>query len=165
MISEETELKPVSGENVLYETHPSMFRNRPAWYAGIVGLILLGFGVLIYSMVSAKIPANVGATVCAILSGIGIVSYIIWWLRCKATTLTVTTNRTSCRRGILSKSISEVWHQDVRNVQLDQTFMQRVLDVGTIGVSSAAQSGLEIEVRGIPDPDRVKQLIDEHRSR
>jgi uncharacterized membrane protein YdbT with pleckstrin-like domain len=116
-------------------------------------------------MVSAKIPANVGATVCAILSGIGIVSYIIWWLRCKATTLTVTTNRTSCRRGILSKSISEVWHQDVRNVQLDQTFMQRVLDVGTIGVSSAAQSGLEIEVRGIPDPDRVKQLIDEHRSR
>ena len=88
----------------------------------------------------------------------------VWWLKCKGTTLTVTNKRTSLRRGILSKSINEVWHSDVRNVLLKQSFFQRIFGVGMIGVSSAGQSGMEISVSGIPDPDRVKQLIDERRS-
>jgi uncharacterized membrane protein YdbT with pleckstrin-like domain len=54
---------------------------------------------------------------------------------------------------------------DVRNVQLDQTFFQRVFDVGQIGVSSAGQAGLEINVTGIPQPERVKDLIDSYRRR
>ena len=69
------------------------------------------------------------------------------------------------RRGILAKNVTEVWHQDVRNVQLDQTFLQRIFDVGKVGISSAGQAEIEITVNGIPDPDRVKELIDEHRRR
>ena len=135
---DDNDLQPISGEKVLYEARPSMSRNQPLWFLLACVLCLIGIGIIIL---------------------------VAWWLQCKGTILTVTNKRTSCRRGILSKSISEVWHQDVRNVQLSQTFWQRVLNVGTIGVSSAAQSGLEIEVKGIPNPDQVKQLIDEHRLR
>jgi len=77
--------------------------------------------------------------------------------------LTVSSQRTRLRRGILSKSITEVWHQDVRNVQLKQTLFQRLFGVGMIGVSSAGQSDMEISVSGIPDPETVKSLIDNHR--
>ncbi len=97
------------------------------------------------------------------LVGVGLVVFGFWWLKCKGTTLTVTSDRTRLRQGILSKSITEVWHRDVRNVQLDQTFFQRIFDVGSIGISSSGQSGLEIAVTGIPDPDGVKALIDRHR--
>jgi uncharacterized membrane protein YdbT with pleckstrin-like domain len=65
----------------------------------------------------------------------------------------------------LSKSVTEVWHQDIRNVQLNQSFFQRIFDVGSIGISSAGQSGLEISVTGMPNPDQVKALIDGHRRR
>ena len=124
-------------EHTLYESNPSMFRNRPVEFV-------------------------VTAILCLVV--VGLVMMFVWWLKCKGTTLTVTNKRTSLRRGILSKSINEVWHSDVRNVLLKQSFFQRIFGVGMIGVSSAGQSGMEISVSGIPDPDRVKQLIDERRS-
>ena len=124
-------------EHTLYESNPSMFRNRPVEFV-VTAILCLGV--------------------------VGLVMMFVWWLKCKGTTLTVTNKRTSLRRGILSKSINEVWHSDVRNVLLKQSFFQRIFGVGMIGVSSAGQSGMEISVSGIPDPDRVKQLIDERRS-
>lgn len=127
-----------NSEKVLYESHPSMFRNQPVWFVITVLLSLIGVGLVIFA---------------------------IWFLKCKGTTLTVTEDRTRLRRGLLSKSITEVWHQDIRNVQLDQTFFQRIFDVGSLGISSAGQGGLEIFVSGIPQPDHVKELIDQYRRR
>lgn len=125
-------------EVIYYEENPSMFRNQP------IGFVL----TCILSLV-----------------GVGLIIFLVWWLKCKGTTLTVTSDRTRLRKGILSKSVTEVWHQDIRNVQLHQTFFQRIFDVGTLGISSSGQSGLEISVSGIPDPDGVKELIDKHRHR
>lgn len=128
---------PSEDEPTLYESNPSMFRNRPVEFVltAILCLVLVGF-----------------------------IMMFVWWLQSKGTTLTVTNKRTRLRRGLLSKSITEVWHTDVRNVVLEQSFFQRLLGVGMIGISSAGQSGMEISVSGIPDPDRVKQLIDGRRS-
>ena len=131
-------MKPASEEVTLYDENPSMFRNRPVEF--IVTVVL-----------------------CLIL--VGFVIFLVWWMRCKGTQLTITSERTRLRKGILSKSITEVWHQDVRNVQLNQTFFQRLLGVGSLGISSAGQAGLEISVSGIPDPEQVKDLIDQHRRR
>ena len=78
-------------------------------------------------------------------------------------TLTITTKRTIITRGILSKSTSEVMHDDIRNIQTHQTFLQRILDVGYMAISSAGQSDVEIAVKGIPDPDGIKDLIDKYR--
>ena len=133
------EIKTDSHEEVVYyEENPSMFRNKP------VGFILT-------------------CILCLVV--VGLIIFLVWWLKCKATTLTVTSDRTRLRRGILSKSVTEVWHRDVRNVTLNQTFFQRIFDVGSLGISSAGQSGIEIAVSGIPDPDGVKELIDKHRPR
>ena len=131
-------MKPANEEVTLYDENPSMFRNRPVEFIVTVVLCLIVVGFVIFFM---------------------------WWLRCKGTQLTITSERTRLRKGILSKSITEVWHQDVRNVQLNQTFFQRLLGVGSLGISSAGQAGLEISVAGIPDPNRVKELIDRHRRR
>jgi len=91
-------MKPANEEVTLYDENPSMFRNRPVEF--IVTLVL-----------------------CLVV--VGLIIFLVWWMRCKGTQLTITTDRTSLRKGILSKSITEVWHQDVRNVQLNQTFFQR----------------------------------------
>ncbi|TXH16851.1 MAG: PH domain-containing protein [Hyphomicrobiaceae bacterium] len=123
-------------ERTLYAASPAMFRNRP-----------IGF--------------LIGCALCGIL--IGIPPMLIWWLRCKGTTLTVSDRRTTLRRGILSKHTSEVWHKDVRNVRIDQSFLQRVFGVGEIKISSSGQADFEIAVEGIPSPLKVKSLIDQAR--
>ena len=123
-------------EETLYKASPAMFRNNP------IGFIL-------------------ACILCLVVVGLGIL--LIWWLRCKGTVLTVTGERTTLREGILSKSINEVYHSDVRNVKIQQSFFQRLLGVGSIGISSAGQSGMEIQIQGIENPDKVKQIIDECR--
>ena len=158
----ESEREPVDGEKVLYEAHPSMFRNHPVWFLIIGLLCIIGISFPFLPFETSWLTKILEVLIPLVA---GLIFYFVWWLKCKGTTLTVTTERTSCRRGILSKAITEVWHQDIRNVQLNQSFLQRILDVGKIGISSAAQSGLEISVSGIPRPDEVKQLIDQNRRR
>jgi len=155
-------LDPVDGERILYEAHPSMFRNHPIWF--ILTCLLCVSGLLLpFLPFETRWSTKAIEILVPLLIGLGV--FFVWWLKIKGTTLTVTTERTSCRRGILSKAITEVWHQDIRNVQLNQSFLQRILNVGTIGISSAGQNEVEVNVSGIPDPERVKQAIDEHRRR
>lgn len=127
----------VKDEKTVYVANPSMFRNSPFWFAVTVLLSLVGVGIPIL---------------------------IVWWVRCRSVELTVTDKRSRLHRGWLSRSITEVWHRDVRNVQLHQTPMQRVFNTGRIGISSAGQDGLEIDVSGLHSPDQIKGIIDEHRA-
>jgi uncharacterized membrane protein YdbT with pleckstrin-like domain len=136
-MAEESQM--VKGEQegaVLYEAHPAMFRNRP----------------VVFSLCVLTIPIVVGA-----------VGLIVWFLNSRSTTLTVTDRWTRLRRGLLSRDISTVYHNDVRNVRVVQTFFQRLMNVGYVGISSAGQAGVELEVYGLPDPERVKASIDRFR--
>lgn len=121
-------------DDVLYQANPAMFRNSP-------GKFLLC------------------CALCLVI--IGIPMLVVWWLKCKYTKLTITTSRVVLRKGILSKSLNEVRHEHIRNVQLYQTFVQRLFNVGRLGISTAGQSGVEITVDGIPDPAQAKSLLDE----
>ena len=124
-------------ERVLYTAHPSMFRNRP----------------ISFLLCVAAIP----------LWGIGLAILLIWWFRTLRTALIVTDRRTVLRKGLFSKYTTEVMHCDARNVQLGQTFFQRILGVGAVGISSSGQSGIEIEVAGMPRPGKIKRIIDQAR--
>ena len=123
------------GEVVLYEEHPAMFRNHPFYFLICVLLIVVGVGIILL---------------------------LYWWIQTLGTTLTVTNEQTTLRKGILAKYTNDVFHSNVRNIQVRQSFMQRVFNVGWIGISSAGQAGVEIEVNGMPDPQKVKQIIDDH---
>jgi uncharacterized membrane protein YdbT with pleckstrin-like domain len=123
----------MSQDAVLYRANPSMVRSAPLRFAIVIALCFVGVGIPIL---------------------------IVWWLRCKCTTLTVTESRVILRKGILSKSLNEVRHSHIRNVQLRQDFLQRILGVGWIGIASAGHAGVEIEVSGIPSPGKVKAIID-----
>jgi uncharacterized membrane protein YdbT with pleckstrin-like domain len=123
-------------EQILYEEHPAMFRNRPISF---VLCVILSFAV------------------------VGLIPLLIWYLQSRGTTLTVTTEQTTLRKGLLSKYTNDVFHENVRNIVVRQSMFQRMMGTGYIGISSSGQSGIEIEVNGIPDPDRVKALIDDCR--
>jgi len=123
-------------EKMEFEAHPAMFRNNP------IGFIL---------------------SVLLIPTGIGIFILPYWWLKCLGTTLTITNKKTILRIGILSKNTNEVYHSDIRNVQVSASMFQRMLGVGTIGISSAGTGGIEIAVAGIPNPEKAKEIIFTHR--
>ncbi len=132
-----TRRTPEEPEQAFYDEHPVMFGHHPF---GFLGSVLL-----------------IGAF------GLGLLLLAVWWLRTRAVRLTITNRRTILRRGLLSKLVTEVWHEDVRNVQVRQRLLERLASVGSLAVSSAGQDGFEIQADGMPDPQRAKAIIDEYR--
>lgn len=96
-------------------------------------------------------------------AGVGLIALLFWWIWNSCATLTVTDNRVVFRKGILFRHISEVLLRDIRNVQITQGPLQRLTNAGNIGISSAGQAGIEIQVPGILDPEGVKRTIDQCR--
>lgn len=119
-------------EKVLWEGSPSMFRAAPI---GFVMALLL----------------------CFLFVGIPVLA--IWYIRCRSERLIVTTKRTTLQRGLIGKATNEVRHKDVRNIQVSQGFFQRMMGVGSIAISSAGQSDVEIAMKGITNPQHVASLI------
>ena len=130
---------------------PAMFRNRPIWFS------FLAFCAFMFFISAPDMSSSIGFQIPFIII------FGIWWLKCKHTSLTITTDKSVFRRGLLSKSTSEIRHSDVRNLQLSQRMMQRIFNVGNISISSAGQSDVEILVHGIPKPNDIIREINARR--
>ena len=153
-----------ANEDVLFKGNPSMFRNHPVGF--VTGFLVLAAGLAFAVYAGGKwadtvrlVTVGAGLAVAAVT----LVGYLVWWLTTKYTLLTVTTRRTKLREGILDKHTNDILHEDVRNIQVTQTFFQRLFGVGTVAVSSAGQAEMELEVNGIENPTKVKELIDRYR--
>ncbi|MCA9290103.1 MAG: PH domain-containing protein [Phycisphaerales bacterium] len=80
--------------------------------------------------------------------------------------MVITNKRTIHRTGLLAKHSSEVLHTHIRNIRIEQTVVQRLFNVGDISMDSSAGGGanVEINMRGVRDPEGVRDMIDEYRS-
>jgi uncharacterized membrane protein YdbT with pleckstrin-like domain len=76
-----------------------------------------------------------------------------------ASSFRLTSERVTSETGLLSRKRSEVDVSDVRNIQVKQGVIQRMMGVGNVGISSAGQSGVEVVLRGVLDPDGVAELV------
>ncbi len=120
---------------------------------GLVALPIAGFWALPISF--------------AVAGGIALVCWFmlfVWWMRFSlAQSLWISNKRVVERRGLLSRSLNEVLHDHVRNIQVKQSFVQRVFGIGSVGISSAGQDGIEIFMKNLPNPDDIKRTIDLYR--
>ncbi|MDQ7013011.1 MAG: PH domain-containing protein [Planctomycetota bacterium] len=158
-------LPPDEGpEQEVLKVRPAMLRARPLLFIGLVLLVVMGitgFAWGMYGMPNtvktlAKFAGGIGAVVA--LGALG-----AWKMKALSAALEITNKRTVHRQGLLSKATSEVVHDNIRNVQVTQTFWQRLWNVGTLGLSSSGQDGIEIEISDIPRPERVREVIDAYR--
>ena len=92
-------------EEILYEENPSMFKNQPITF--IVFVILIA-------------------------AGVGIIFLLIWYLKTKATKLTVTNSMITLERGLFSKEHSELYTDTIRTVKVKQSFFNRIFGVGSL---------------------------------
>ena len=158
-------LPPDEGpEQHICVVRPAMFRAHP--FRAIFILLLFVAGI-IGAVYAGKIEGTGGQilTYAALLPSLFAVLWAVkWWVSAFLwVRLTISNKRTVREEGIVKRRTSEVLHDHVRNVEIDQSLIQRMFGVGYIGISSAGQDDIEIEVRDIPNPYRVKELIDQYR--
>lgn len=149
-----------AGETILWSGSTSLLRTQPI---GTVLSLLCVFGGFAAAVRLAVDPATrVSALYCALVGFAAVASLIYNWLRCYATRITVTDRRATQITGLLAKTTTEVRHRDVRNIQVRQSFLERILGAGTLAISSSAQADVEILIQGIANPSHVASLIRAH---
>ncbi|ODS00565.1 hypothetical protein AUC68_15075 [Methyloceanibacter methanicus] len=117
---------------VIYEAHPAMFRAHPFWFVFCV-LLIAAFGL-------------------------GLLLLLYWYIKTKATCLTVTENELMYEQGILSKERLSVSLRHIRSVQVNQSFLNRILGVGEVIIATAGDEP-EFSVGELPDPHEVREAI------
>ncbi len=155
-------LPPDSGpEEHVLTVHPAPLRAQPMHAIAILILILGGLTI------AACAALAVLTSPFAFLGLAATVAGALWWashaIAARSISLVITNKRTTERRGWLRKATKEILHNKVQDIQVTQSFPQRMVGVGTIGISNAGESGVEIEVHNIPNPHRIRETIDAYR--
>lgn len=88
-----------------------------------------------------------------------IVPPIIAWLRRASTVLRVYANRITVERGLFSKCYQDYNPQDIRSIDVDQSFWNRLVGIGDIMISTSATVEAAEVIKCIPDPRGVRDQI------
>lgn len=88
-----------------------------------------------------------------------VVPPIIAWFRRASTVLRVYPERITVERGILSKCYQDYHPRDIRSIDVDQGLWQRMVGIGDLTISTAATVEGAEQLKSIPDPKGVRDLI------
>ena len=125
-------LSPDDGETVEWVGEPELASKASELVWGLILTPLLGLGLLI------AIPA---------------------YLQVKHTDYVVTNQSLYARSGILSTNIQSVELDKIQNTEYSQTFFEKRLGYGTVGLATAGSDGTELEFEAIEDAREVQELI------
>mgnify|MGYP006293402349 CR=1 FL=1 len=170
----DAEQQPVGGgpgphqdeeEQSLMVIRPAMFRAHPMGYVGLLIVAIAGLVVTIAAAVRDGWPNWLVWVGLAMLLGMA-VTWVVWWVTAVyATKLEITNKRTIFTKGVLSSNSSEVLHHHIRNIRIDQTFVDRIFAVGRVRFDTSAGGGqtTEIDMKDVPNPNDLKEFVDEYR--
>lgn len=88
-----------------------------------------------------------------------IVPPLIAYGRRAGTVLRIYPDRIRVERGLLSKCYQDLNPRDIRSIDVDQSFFQRLVGIGNITISTSATVEAAEELKSIPDPKGVRDLI------
>ena len=88
-----------------------------------------------------------------------LIPLLVAWLKRSAVVLRVYRGRVTLRRGLLSKCERELFMRDIRSIDIDQSFLGRLANIGDLTISTSATVDASEQVEGVPDPQRIRDLI------
>ncbi|NLB54475.1 MAG: PH domain-containing protein [Lentisphaerae bacterium] len=98
-----------------------------------------------------------GVILSVVLIGIIIIVYVV--IHRNSLVFTLTNRRVISKSGIISRRVQEIRVCDIRNINVSQGIFERLFNVGNVGVASAGTAGVEVNLLGVKDPMRVRDLI------
>lgn len=119
-------------EEVLWAGKPSKKSLYGAYIVGLFLIPLLGFGLLVIASA---------------------------YLTRENTDHVVTTKSVYKKTGILSRSVTEIEYEKVQNTSYSAGPVGRYLGYGTVEISTAGGSGVEMSLRGVEDPQDVQKRL------
>jgi len=171
MVQEGEDWKPAStqgaavlaehGEKTVLTVNPAVYRQNPIQTLVLTLALLGGLTLLLLNVgqVELGVTYAVLAVAGALVSLVAAMILVSRFVNSRFESLTITSQRSIWARGLINRRTSEVQHDDIRNIQVQQSLIERLVRAGTVSISSAGQDDMEIVAQGIPNPHRVLETI------
>lgn len=137
-------------ESVLWAGGPDRRTILPAASLLVLPVLALG-GVVVEPILGLLAAAGLSILI------VPIVGWTV--LSVRNTDYVVTTSGLYEKRGVLSRDVTRIDFEKVQNTSYNQSALGQRLGYGTVDVSSAGGSGVEMRFRSIPTPREIQQLI------
>jgi hypothetical protein len=151
-------------EDTVRVVRSAMFRAHPLWYLIMLSCAVGGVVLTVFSRTGGAQPWTLWVGLTALT--VGTLWWLIWWgAPHRWVKLTITTKRIIQQDGIVMPS--EILHNHIRNIVIEQSVAQRMLGVGTLKLDSAGGSNtdpIEIHMHNVADPVGIRNLIDKYRN-
>ncbi|MFC7096488.1 PH domain-containing protein [Halobaculum marinum] len=109
---------------------------------------------------SSLVPALVvGVPLSLVLVGIPII--VSAYLARENTEYVITTEALYKKRGVLSRDVKRVGFEKVQDTSYTQGFFGTQFGYGTVDISTAGGSGVELSFDSVGDPKRIQELVNE----
>jgi uncharacterized membrane protein YdbT with pleckstrin-like domain len=143
------------------DLHPGeriVVEGRPIWRS-IISFYITGFigSVVIGVIVALIVSTGVGVIAFIVLFALDV---LVGFIRRISTRYTITTQRLRIERGLLSKHVQQTRIERVQNVNTNQTFVSRVLRVGTVDFDTAGTDDSDFTFTGVGNPHEVVEAVD-----
>lgn len=140
-------------EQVIYE-------GRPSWRS-ILGFYLVGLVAVAVAAVAAYFAGGTGIAIAAGIA-VFVLLLIVGWLKRISTRYAITDRRLRIQRGIVARNVEEARLERVQNVNVNQSILERILQIGTIDFDTASNRADDtFQFRGIAQPEKIVVLVDQ----
>ena len=124
----------------------------PAWQAALPLPTLI---ILLMLMPFVGVDVALPLLIVVLLTMLPFVCY-----RRYAHLYSIQNGRVEHHKGILARNVKSIRVKDIRNINLRQGVVGRLLGIGTLEFSSAGGAGIEVTWWGVLNPDEIKNEIE-----
>jgi len=143
---------PGPGEHIIFEGHPS-WRSIMGFY--IKGLLVVAVAAGVGYLISKGGGAAAGA------GGVLVIVILFGLIKRLSTTYTISNRRLNIRRGIIARHVQETRIDRVQNVNTNQGFLERILQIGAVDFDTAGSGDSDFAFRGVSQPENVMKAVEQ----
>jgi len=93
--------------------------------------------------------------------GLGIIFFIIAFLRVKKTEYFITSHRIYAKYGLVGRNVFEIKNEWITGVMVRQGFISRILNYGDLVYSTPGQYAGSVVMIGVSDPMHVRTIVED----
>jgi uncharacterized membrane protein YdbT with pleckstrin-like domain len=139
------------------------YRARPAWHnqwwqislaaaLPVVFVAAIFGGTRYFSEPTLRVVLVVLAAVFVYLVAVVVYRRFSWYYAIDGETI-------ESRQGVIARRVQSIRVRDLRNINVRQSLVQRLLGVGDVEFSSAGGGGVEVVFFGVAAPMQLKNLV------
>jgi membrane protein YdbS with pleckstrin-like domain len=147
---------PDHDEIVYYQGSPLIRGSLFHLFAfGFAGLILIAIPILLWIHMR-QAPNLIVSAVCVV---VGFLLFLVPAIRTKTVRYRITNYRIDYERGLLARNIDtvELWH--VEDLHFHQSLLGRIINVGSIIVTSRDETTPRLELHSLPNPRPLYETL------